>query len=46
MRDKLRERAFLVLKTVANHIEVALDTKMDSYGNITLPEGIAYTLGQ
>ena len=48
MRDKReRERAFLVLlKTVANHIEVALDTKMDSYGNITLPEGIAYTLGQ
>ena len=50
-----RERAFLLMndttmKTVGNHIEVALDTKMDSYGNITysyenmtLPEG---TVGQ
>ena len=46
-----RERAFLVMnvttmETVANHIEVALDIKMDSYGNITLPEGTVYTLGQ
>ena len=32
------------METVANHIEVALDTKMDSYENITLPEGTVYTL--
>ena len=42
-----RERAFLVMndttmETVGNHIEVALDTKMDSYGNITLPEMDSY----
>ena len=46
-----RERAFLVMndttmETVANYIEVALDIKMDSYGNITLPEGTVSTLGQ
>ena len=45
-----RERAFLVMndttmETVGNHTEVELDTKMDSYGNITLPKGTVYTLG-
>ena len=30
------------METVGNHIEVALDTKMDSYGNITLPEMDSY----